>query len=591
MIELLVQGPDTKDCEQFSLSDGSCLRLGRASSNDIAIPWDPLISRVHAELRWNQGVLEVEQLESGRNPLFYDGDYLSEFTVEAGGEFRIGNTRFSLVSNEPEPKSIEPHQIWESDNFRVDHFTNAERWLDILSQLPEAIAKAADDEEFSQSIVATLLKAIPRANVAAVLDYRPATTTSNGDDNGAKAETRILRWDSRETDISGFRPSNTLVSKAFMRRQSLLHVWEDVQVQGDLVGEHVTGIGLFDWAFCVPIDRQSSSGWCLYLTGNLDGSSLPGISSGDDLKEELRFSELLSQFLESIRQMRKLREQQSRIAQLFSPSIRESLSREQQQSIMEASESTISVLFVDVRTSQRVRSVRKPDLPDTIQDAQAVFDLTTDAVFDSEGVLADFQGTTGLGFWGWPVGCDDGALRACRAALRLHAQLKLKDANLNLRAGIAYGSAIAGKIGPDDQAKIGVFGPVVNLGARLRSLTKRLKTPILVDAACARLIDDQLPRSEGRCRRLGRFQLKGFDEPVAVSELLPEDTTSLYSDEEIAKFESAVDLVRDGRWKRAYELLYALPHHDHLKHLYMSMIMQHEYEPPGDWGGVFSLPS
>ena len=53
--------------------------------------------------------------------------------------------------------------------------------------------------------------------------------------------------------------------------------------------------------------------------------------------------------------------------------------------------------------------------------------------------------------------------------------------------GIAHGRAIAGRLGTAEQFKVGVFGPVVNLAARLESMTKFFGVPILMDDVCAEL--------------------------------------------------------------------------------------------------------
>ena len=54
--------------------------------------------------------------------------------------------------------------------------------------------------------------------------------------------------------------------------------------------------------------------------------------------------------------------------------------------------------------------------------------------------------------------------------------------------GVAHGRAIAGKIGTTEQIKVGAFGPTVNLGARLESLTKTLNASILMDEATAEYV-------------------------------------------------------------------------------------------------------
>ena len=51
--------------------------------------------------------------------------------------------------------------------------------------------------------------------------------------------------------------------------------------------------------------------------------------------------------------------------------------------------------------------------------------------------------------------------------------------------GVAHGTAVVGRLGTPDQFKIGVFGPTVNLAARLESLTRKFGVSILVDENCA----------------------------------------------------------------------------------------------------------
>ena len=87
--------------------------------------------------------------------------------------------------------------------------------------------------------------------------------------------------------------------------------------------------------------------------------------------------------------------------------------------------------------------------------------------------------------------------------------------------GIAHGQAIAGKIGTNEQVKVGVFGPVVNMGARLEGMTRQLRVPILIDEVTANVVRQSMPPDKGRCRHLGRVRPYGMDVPLMVSELLP----------------------------------------------------------------------
>lgn len=79
---------------------GEVIRLGRAPRSGWAVPWDPLISREHAEIQLVSGQLGVRRLISGRNPIFYHEGDNSDFLLKPGEQFRIGRTVFQLVAED-----------------------------------------------------------------------------------------------------------------------------------------------------------------------------------------------------------------------------------------------------------------------------------------------------------------------------------------------------------------------------------------------------------------------------------------------------------------------------------------------------------
>ena len=95
--------------------------------------------------------------------------------------------------------------------------------------------------------------------------------------------------------------------------------------------------------------------------------------------------------------------------------------------------------------------------------------------------------------------------------------------------GIASGEAVAGKIGTRDQVKVTAFGPVVNLAARLESMTSRLGSPILVDAETVSRIQDSVEGSPEQLlrfqnRRLGKFQPFGMEKLADVFQIFAADS-------------------------------------------------------------------
>src|SRR5947199_10601514 len=105
-----------------------------------------------------------------------------------------------------------------------------------------------------------------------------------------------------------------------------------------------------------------------------------------------------------------------------------------------------------------------------------------------------------MGVWGWPKtgsasrDLTEAAKAACKAAVIRRERLRQKArgagplAGFACGMGIAAGEVVAGMLGTDDQRKIGVFGPVVNLAARLESMTKQLGVSILIDQTTATLL-------------------------------------------------------------------------------------------------------
>ncbi|MDY0883539.1 adenylate/guanylate cyclase domain-containing protein [Dongia soli] len=102
---------------------------------------------------------------------------------------------------------------------------------------------------------------------------------------------------------------------------------------------------------------------------------------------------------------------------------------------------------------------------------------------------------------------------AIEAALLIQHRLHLEPvAGRILQAGIALhaGEVSYGAIGAGRSCTLTVIGPAVNLTSRLEKLCHLTKQPILVSKVFARRL------GLGNTRFIGRFRVKGFDEPQDV---------------------------------------------------------------------------
>jgi len=587
LVELVAVGPEPGQRWRRPLPAGQVIRLGRSPRKGWAAPWDLRISREHANLTLEEGVLHVTCLDTALNPCYISGQPHKSFTMSPGGEFRIGATVFRL---EAPPDPVDPSAGTDSSGASLKEYSYrpeevagfdyqaAHHRLDVLWGLPEIIAGAANDQEFAQRLVLLLLDGIPRAEAAAVVQV--------GGEQGA--EPAMMTLETRSQNVR-FEPSRRLLNSAVERGETILYVWSE-----QAGGSEYTFSGEYDWAFCAPITVPVSSGWALYICGR----SWPEADPSEALNADIRFTQFVAQVTGAIRQVRALESQQAGLRQFFSPKVMQQLTGGDVERALAPRETNVTAMFCDLRGFSRKAEKHGHELHGLLRRCSDALGLMTEAILDHDGVIADFQGDAALGFWGWPV--PEGPLPACAAALEMQeAFRKVREADdhpladFRVGIGIAHGLAIAGKIGAESQAKVGVFGPVVNLASRLEGMTKLLKAPILLDEATAEYVRTHSGEAGGaRCRCLGCYLPLGLTSPVVVSELLPAASEpGAMPDATLAMFESAIRKMIDGDWAASIEIFEQLPASDRTREFPVNFMKSHGNQPPAGWNGVIELSS
>ncbi len=588
MVELVAIGPEPGQRWRRPLPAGQVVRLGRSPRKGWAAPWDLRISREHANLTLEDETLHVTCLDTALNPCYVDGQPLKTFTVKPGEEFRIGATSFRL---ETPQSAAEATSATDSSGASLKEYSyrpeevngfdyqKAHHRLDVLWNLPEIIAGAANDQEFAQRLVLLLLDGIPRAEAAAVVQV---------DESDESLEPAMMTLETRSRNVR-FEPSRRLLNSAVERGETILYVWTD-----QAGGSEYTFSGEYDWAFCSPITVPKSTGWALYISGR----SWPDADPSEALNADIRFTQFVAQVTGAIRQVRSLEAQQAGLRQFFSPKVMQQLTGGDVERALAPRETNVTAMFCDLRGFSRKAEESGHDLQGLLQRCSDALGLMTEAILDQDGVIADFQGDAALGFWGWPV--PEGPLPACRAALEMQAAFRrVREADdhpladFRVGIGIAFGSAIAGKIGAESQAKVGVFGPVVNLASRLEGMTKILNAPILLDEATAEYLRAHPEETGGaRSRCLGCYLPLGLSSPVVVSELLPPASDeNAVSDADLATFESAIRKLTAGEWQDAVEIFEQLPESDQARNFPLRFMASHNNQPPPGWSGVIELSS
>lgn len=580
---------------QRPLTAGETFTLGRhPGEGGWPTEWDNFISRQHATMTWDGQKLQVARKPSAGNPIFFKGAPADEFAVCHGENFRIGNTVFTL-HDEVAPIEVAA-SARELSKVRFDH---TDQRVEALAALPDLIRQSVDEQALERQVVDALLKGIPNANSAAVVRLLPEAAGGGGVGVAVTASAR------RVGPAEDVRPSRKLVHNAIRRRLVTSHVWGVEKQLGS--GDSRFSRGEFsltdpgtDWAICAPLLDEASAGYGLYVMGRLarDLKSADSASKDAELRADLRFSQLTADIFGALRQVHHLQRRQSLLLRFLSPRVVRVVVNEPNKSVeevLEAKPTPVTVLFCDLRGSCRIVEEGQSDLGNLWESVNEALGIMTDAIVQFDGVVGDFQGDAAMGFWGWPGGGDDQIEGACRAALSIRKHFlqaagkkSSKVAGFACGLGVSHGLAMAGRLGTTDQYKVGVFGPVVNLAARLESMTKHWRVPILVDDGVAAHVAAQRAAGWARVRRVATVRPAGMRAPVAIGELLPPVGPDSMPEQRRLDYESAVDAFRAGKWKDTRELLRYLTG-DGPSEFLVEFMNRHPDGPPKDWDGVIGL--
>src|SRR5881628_2516003 len=145
----------------------------------------------------------------------------------------------------------------------------------------------------------------------------------------------------------------------------------------------------------------------------------------------------------------------------------------------------------------------------------------TSVIFGNGGTLDKFIGDAIMAVWGnvRSLGMAQDAKNCARAALGMRRELARLNQKwrgegrmgLGMAIGINQGEVIVGNVGSQERMDPTVIGDAVNLASRLEGLTRTYGVDILVGAAAAELV-----REEVYLRSVARVQVKGKTKPVDV---------------------------------------------------------------------------
>ena len=184
---------------------------------------------------------------------------------------------------------------------------------------------------------------------------------------------------------------------------------------------------------------------------------------------------------------------------------------------------TLTVLFSDIRDFTTFTEKHDPQL--VVQMLREYLTEMTRIVIEEGGTLDKYIGDAVMAEFGAPIAYPDHALRGCRAALRMNAEVERLTAKwlaedkepFRIGLGVNTGTMVVGNLGSEQLFDYTVIGDEVNLGARLESLNKDYQTDkhIIISDGTYEAAGDAI-----EVRRLGEVKVKGKTRPVVVYELL-----------------------------------------------------------------------
>lgn len=580
MLILTAEGPSAGEKASWEIPAESVAMLGRHQKCECCVTWDSSISRSHAEIRVIDSAINIRCLPGSGHPVWRDGQSYFEVQLNAGDSCRIGRTWFNVTS------SSSPLPVVDiiSQSETAEHTTSmlmspADIRLAVVSENATSLWKTTTEKQLAESALQILHQVLNFAELLVVLSC---------EDLESARRPKIIHWHKK---VNGARESvsRELIAQAMRGGETA------VQVESDALGGAVKS---GRWSFCVPIKSDSAIPWCIYVGGKFgDFEDYGPFLTPQKLASDAGVTQLVAHLTGAVRSVRVLETRFEGVSQFFSPRLLETVANQTSDNAdLAPQETDIVAIYCDLRGFSRMVSTGIDDLQALLNRISSALGVMTRSIIEQDGVIADFQGDSALGFWGWPVALTDGPIPACRAALQIGRIFRMaaaaRDVELSgcqVGIGIASGRAIAGRIGTRDHAKIGVFGPVVNVASRLEGLTKQIGASILIDEETAMAVQSALGPEEGRCRPMGNIQPAGFDKPINVWELLGPENESSISNADVENFIDALAAFQNGHWDKARKFLSLLPVDDRARDFLLLQIAANGYQPPHDWSGTISM--
>jgi adenylate cyclase len=528
-------------------------RLNRPGHPRVVLD-DPCVSRDQLRIQERPlGLLELENLSKGTVVYLDDGSTVavqSRRQVRLPVRLTVGMTHIEIEVQEDPSTSTGTEGSWNTVDQPIRQSLAAGRSLS-LSAMREDITPQTLAHWFETVI------SVQRAAAGSAEFYREtvrAVVDLVGLDYGAMLLARkqpdgTIRWEEaacysgqadRHPEIS-----RTVLDRVLLQKRTFYQGGEPMNITNSLMGvESVVASPVFG-----PEDD---------VVGVLYGLRFEAALGRRGIKPlEAQVVQLLAAAVGAglARQQREAEAARLRVQfeQFFSPELASELERDP--TLLEGRDREVTILFSDIRGFSRLSEQLGP--ADTFRLVGQVMERLAVHVAEFQGVLVNYVGDGLLAMWNAPADRPRHAVLACKAALKMLAELpalseawrgKL-DQPLLLGIGINTGPARVGNAGSSRRFSYSPLGHTVNLASRVEGATKYLGVPIVITGGTQQQLAGELVT-----RRLCRARLPGIDSPVDLYELRGESADAQWLARKEC-YEQALLLYEQHQPRAAYEAL------------------------------------
>jgi class 3 adenylate cyclase len=185
---------------------------------------------------------------------------------------------------------------------------------------------------------------------------------------------------------------------------------------------------------------------------------------------------------------------------------------------LEGERKQVTVLFADLKGSMELLADRDPEDARKILDP--VLERMMEAIHRYEGTVNQVMGDGIMALFGAPLACEDHAVRACYAALRMQETItryaegvrRAEGFPLQIRVGLNSGDVVVRTIGSDLRMDYTAVGQTTHVAARMEQMA--VPGSILLSAATVSLAEGYV-----EVKPLGPLPLRGLEASLEVYEL------------------------------------------------------------------------